>query len=102
MKKLFLLLALFSLVNLYSNNTNEINSSNLEIVQNSYAATAYTENPYGENYSINIVIYGNSTGYSNNLSYITVYGNRINPTPVYGETGKYRFSYNSKTFYFKF
>ena len=76
-------------------------NTNVEIIQNSYAGTAYTRKGYQE-YSINITIYGNSTGYSNNISSVSVSGNSVSFTPVYGENSTYRFSYGGEEYYFTF
>jgi hypothetical protein len=102
MKYLIAFLVFLSFQTSYSKDTNLSESNELEFIQSSYASTAYTENPYGQNYSLNIVIYGNSTSYSNNISYVTVNGSRVSHTPVYGQSGKYRISYNSNTYYFTF
>lgn len=108
MKKL-IYSALLSLIitPLFSNiNTKEIKNvfvKNYDIdEQTAYAATAYTRNTIGENYSINLTIYGSSTGYSNSISYIVVNVQRTNFYTVYGEDNTYSFSANYQTYYFTF
>lgn len=70
--------------------------------QSAYAATAYTRNSIGQNYSINITIYGTSTGYMNSISYIVVNGQRTSFSTVYGQDNTYRFSVGGQTYYFTF
>ena len=71
-------------------------------VQSAYAATAYTKNSFGQNYSINLTIYGTSTGYMKSISYIVVNGQKTSFNPVYGEDDTYRFSVGGQTYYFTF
>tara|TARA_B100000780_G_scaffold258845_1_gene209419 strand:- start:78 stop:392 length:315 start_codon:yes stop_codon:yes gene_type:complete len=104
MKKSILLL-MFIIGISYSSEAKETKeiklNTNVEIIQNSYAGTAYTRKGYNE-YSINITIYGMSTGYSNNISSVSVKGNSVSFTPVYGESGTYRFTYGGEEYYFTF
>jgi len=77
-------------------------NTNVEVIQNSYAATAYTRKGYGQEYSLNITIYGNSTGYSNNITSVEVKGGSVNYSPDYGNNNTYKFSYDGELYYFTF
>ena len=70
--------------------------------QSAYAATAYTRNSIGQNYSINLTIYGTSTGYTKSISYIAVNGRKTSFSSVYGENNTYKFSVGGQTYYFTF
>ena len=70
--------------------------------QSAYAATAYTRNSFGQNYSINLTIYGTSTSYMKSISYIVVNGRKTSFSSVYGEDNTYRFSVGGQTYYFTF
>lgn len=73
-----------------------------EIMQNTYAATAYTRKGYGQEYSINITIHGNSTSYSSSITKVVCNGTSVRWSTDYGNANTYYFSYNGETYYFTF
>lgn len=70
--------------------------------QNQYAATAYTRRGYGQEYSINITIHGNSTSYGSSISKVVCNGSSVRYSTDYGNDNTYYFTYNGETYYFTF
>jgi hypothetical protein len=110
MKNLFTLLVFIAFAGINNSQASErinvvptaVELAEISEMQNTYAATAYTRRGYGQEYSINITIHGNSTSYSSTITKVVCNGSSVSYSRDYNNANTYYFSYDGETYYFTF
>jgi hypothetical protein len=107
----FLVLSIFNIEMLFSNNNSINKVRNLTYFENclqtnKYAVTGRTRNQFGQNYTISLRVTGSSSQFGSYISQVEYNdGNnwvRTQYYSVFGQSGVYYVSVNYQTYYFEF